>query len=252
MAKRTRKKVVIITGAAGGIGKAISQKFLELGYLVAMCDKRNLEYNNRDENSLFFKIDITNFADVKSMVKKIIEKWKRIDVVINNAGVRYIIPTEEYDEEKFLEMWKINFMGTLYVTLATLPYLKITKGNIINIASTSGFGNTLPGATFYAVTKAAIMVLTKRLAFEFGKYGIRVNAIAPGVIRSPMSMQGKIGEEAKKLEEFYKSRTVLGRIGEPEDIAEIVAFLASDKASYITGHILVADGGNFDYLSHSI
>ena len=174
----------------------------------------------------------------------------RIDVLVNNAGVRSPpMSTEEYDEGKFLEMWNTNFMGTLYMTLAALPHLKQTKGSIINISSASGFANSIVGSTFYAISKAAVIVFTKRLAIEVGKYGIRANAVAPGPIKTAMSMKGKIGEEAEKLQKLYESQSMLGILGQPEHVAGVITFLASKSADYITGQVIVPDGGKWDYLS---
>lgn len=246
------ERVVVITGASGGIGSALSQEFLTLGYRVAMCDKDSSSSYVQSSKSRFFRMDVRKRSDVRAAIKKITHLWKRIDVLVNNAGIRTLMPVEDYDETEFKTMWDTNFMGTLHVTLAALPFLKKSKGRIINMASVSGFGNVLTGSTFYAVSKAAIMVFTRRLALEVGEYGVRVNAIAPGVVKSNMSMMGKTGEEAEKLEKFYKSRTMLHSIGYPSDIAKIAAFLASDSSNYMTGQVVVADGGNYDYLSHAI
>ena len=197
-------------------------------------------------------MDVRVRPRVEAVVSDIADRWGRIDVLVNNAGIRTLMPISDFDEERFSEMWGTNFMGTLYMTLAALPFLKETKGRVINMASVSGFANTLSGSTFYAISKAAIMLLTRRLAFEVGDYGIRVNAIAPGVVKSNMSMQGKTGKAAAELEKFYRSRTMLHTVGRPQDVAKIAAFLASDSADYITGQVIVADGGNYDYLSHAV
>lgn len=246
-----RMKVAVVTGASGGIGRALKQEFLRLGYTVAMCDKKRTA-SSAQSKSRFFEMDVRDKFGVEGTIRSIGRTLGRIDVLVNNAGIRTLMPIQEYDETRFLEMWNTNFMGTLYVTLAALPFLKKTKGRIINMASVSGFGNTLSGSTFYAISKAAIMIFTRRLAFEVGNYGIRVNAIAPGVVKSKMSMLGKTGEEAEKLERFYKSRTILHTIGHPRDIAKVAAFLASDSATYMTGQVIVVDGGNYDYLSHGV
>lgn len=250
--QRTGKRVAVITGASGGIGGALSQEFLRLGYNVAACDIRRPSGAHGTPGLRFFRADVGKRSEVQAAVKDMAAAWGRIDVLVNNAGIRTLMPVEEYDEAEFAEMWNTNFMGTLHMTLAALPYLKKTRGRIINMASVSGFGNILRGSTFYAVSKAAIMVFTRRLAYEVGDYGIRVNAIAPGVVKSRMSLMGKTGNEAKKLEQFYKSRTMLHSIGYPSDVAKIAAFLASDSSDYMTGQVIVADGGNYDYLSHAV
>jgi 3-oxoacyl-[acyl-carrier protein] reductase len=117
-------------------------------------------------------------------------------------------------------------------------------GKIINIASNAGIGTAFPGTTPYAVTKAAVIILTRRLAFELGPYGINVNAIAPGMVLTDMATPEGV--------ELAKKRSILGRVGNPEDIARLTVFLASDESSYITGQVIVADGGRIDYLTHSL
>jgi len=122
--------------------------------------------------------------------------------------------------------------------------VKNRYGKIINIASIAGIGTAFPGTTPYAMTKAAIVILTRRLAFELGPYGINVNAIAPGMVLTDMSTPEGV--------ELARKRCVLGRVGSPEDIARLAVFLASDESSYITGQVIVADGGRIDYLTHSL
>lgn len=247
----SRRRVAVVTGASGGIGSALTREFLDLGYSVARCDRKPAP-GHHGVRSRFYSVDVRDRARVEAVIREVADRWGRVDVLVNNAGVRTLMPIPAFDEERFSEMWETNFMGTLHMTLAALPFLRETKGRIINMASVSGFANTLSGSTFYAISKAAIMILTRRLAFEVGDYGIRVNAIAPGVVKSNMSMQGKTGKEAAELEEFYRSRTMLHTVGRPRDVAKIAAFLASDSADYITGQVIVADGGNYDYLGHGV
>ncbi|MEM3222064.1 MAG: SDR family oxidoreductase, partial [Saccharolobus sp.] len=168
-------------------------------------------------------------------------------------GIMLLMPFEQFDEEKYEKMLRINLNGTIYVTYEFLPLLKNSKnGVIINIASNAGIGTAAEGTTFYAITKAGVIILTKRLAFELGKYGIRVNAVAPGWTETDMTLGGKSEEEIEKLRETFKNKTVLATTGKPEDIANVVLFLASDEARYITGQIIVADGGRIDNLTHSL
>jgi 3-oxoacyl-[acyl-carrier protein] reductase len=244
-----KDKVVVVTGASRGIGEAVTREFLKLGARVARCSRSGKLNFPEADNSKFFEVDVSKKVEVVSAITKIMSTFGRIDVLVNNAGIRSPpMSTEEYDEGKFLEMWNTNFMGTLYMTLAALPHLKKTKGCIINMSSASGFANSVVGSTFYAVTKAAINVFTKRLAIEVGNYGIRVNAVAPGAIKTAMSMRGKTGEELRKLQELQASLTMLRMVGEPEHVAGVVTFLASKSADYITGQVIIVDGGKYDYL----
>jgi len=132
-----------------------------------------------------------------------------------------------------------------------LSMMSRKAGSIVNVASIAGYGNTSGGTTFYGATKAALIRLTKRFAFELGPYNINVNAVAPGLVRTDILTRGKTPEEIERRVKDFASRSVLGRIGEPADIAAVVAFLASPDASFVTGQILTADGGRTDYLSFS-
>ena len=154
------------------------------------------------------------------------------------------------DEELYSaldEMWRTNVMGAVHCCKEAIKYMiKKRSGKIINIASIAGIGTALSGTTAYAITKSAIILLTKRLAFELGPYGITVNAIAPGMILTDMSMVNPSRIEAAK------KRSILNKVGNPKDIAKLALFLASEDSNYITGQIIVADGGRIDYLTHSL
>lgn len=184
--------------------------------------------------------------------KKVREITNNVDVIVNNAGVMYTMPFEEFDEEKYRRMMDINLNGTIYVIHTFLPFMKERGGVIVNIASNAGIGTSAVGTTFYAITKSAVIMLTRRLAFELGKYNIRVNAVAPGWVETDLTVSGKSPEETEKIKQWFRDRTVLHTTGRPEDIAGIVTFLSSDDAKYITGQVIVADGGRIDYLTHSL
>jgi Dehydrogenases with different specificities (related to short-chain alcohol dehydrogenases) len=173
-------------------------------------------------------------------------------VLVNNAGIMHLMPFEEYNEELFNRMIDVNVKGIIYTTLEFLPQLKRTKGVIINIASNAGIGTAFEGTTYYAITKASVIILTKRMAFELGKYGIRVNAIAPGWVETDMTTANRSPEEVEKVKALVRSRTMLNMTGVPEDIANVTLFLASEDARYITGQTIVADGGRIDYLTHGV
>jgi 3-oxoacyl-[acyl-carrier protein] reductase len=163
------------------------------------------------------------------------------------------MPFEKFDEEKYEKMLRVNLNGVIYMTYELLPLLK-NAGNasIVNIASNAGIGTAAEGTTFYAVTKAGVIILTRRLAFELGKYGIRVNAVAAGWIETHMTIGGKSEEEVEKLREYLRNKTVLHTTGKPEDVAHVVSFLVSENARYITGQVIVVDGGRIDNLTHSV
>ncbi len=253
-----KNKIVLITGASRGIGRAIAKEFHKHGSIIAVNYNTNEELAKQLKKELgerveIFKADVSDRAQVKEMIERIHILLGKIDIVINNAGILHLMKFEDYKEDYFEKMLKINLFGSIYTILETLPDMKEKRnGVIVNIASNAGLGTSLQGTTFYAITKASIMILTKRLAFELGSYGIRVNAIAPGWISTDMTIGGRTQEEINKIKELIRSKTMLSVTGEPEDIAKVAVFLASNVSRYITGQIIVVDGGRIDYLTHSI
>ncbi|TRM77961.1 short chain dehydrogenase [Sulfolobus sp. A20-N-F8] len=252
---RFQDKVVLVTGGTRGIGRAITEGFLEEGAKVIVlynsAEKEALELKNKGVYTV--KCDVGNRADViraKEMVEK---EFTRIDILVNNAGIMLLMPFEEFDQTNYERMLNVNLNGTIYVTYEFLPLLKRGKSpSIVNMASNAGIGTSANGTTFYAITKAGVIILTKRLAFELGRYGIRVNAVAPDWTETDMTLGNKSEEEAEKLREIFRSKTVLGITAKPRDIANVVLFLASEEARYITGQVIVADGGRIDNLTHSL
>ncbi|MCH1771105.1 MULTISPECIES: SDR family oxidoreductase [Metallosphaera] len=245
----------IVTGGSRGIGREIAETFVNEGYKVAILyhgsDEKAKEL--KEKGVLTVKCDVGDRSQVRKAREEIEKHFPRLDVLVNNAGIWYLMPFENFDEEKYNTMLRVNLNGVIYVTYEFLSLLKRSEnGSIINIASNAGIGTAAEGTTFYAITKAGVIILTRRLAFELGKYNIRVNAVAPGWIETDMTLGGKTPEEAEKLRESFRNKTVLHTTGKPEDIANIVSFLASKKARYVTGQIIVADGGRVDNLTHSL
>ncbi len=186
------------------------------------------------------------------MIKGIHDKLGAIDILVNNAGILDFRSFEDYDDKAVRYMMDVNLYGVIYTTLEALDDLKRNRGVIINIASNAGIGTAFERTTYYAVSKAGVIMLTKRLAYELGKYGIRVNAVAPGWVETDMTIGGKTLDEIKTIEETMKDKTMLNMVGKPEYIADVVLFLASEKSRFITGQIIVADGGRVDNLTHSV
>lgn len=251
---RFNDKVILVTGGTRGIGRAIAEAFAKEGAKVAIT------YVSSDDKArelermgiLTIKCDVSKRDEVKRTIELINNKLGDLNVIVNNAGIMHLMPFENYDEEKFDAMWRVNVKGIIYTTLEALLQLKRTKGVVINIASNAGIGTALEGTTYYAITKSAVIILTRRLAFELGKYGIRVNAVAPGWVETDMTTAGRSPDDIEKTKALIRSRTMLNTTGVPSDIASVVLFLASDEARYITGQILVVDGGRIDYLTHGI
>ncbi|MUN29887.1 glucose 1-dehydrogenase [Sulfuracidifex metallicus] len=249
-------KVVLVTGGSKGIGRAIAEEFHRQGAKVA------INYNSSEEEAKklkeklgegvdIFRADVSDRSQVSLMVKEIERNLGKVDILVNNAGIWYLFGIENYDESKFDRMWEINVKGVINTTLEVLPHMKEKReGVIINMASNASLGTSAFGNTFYSLTKASVVMLTRRMAFEFGKYKIRVNAIAPGWVETDMTIGGKSEVEIKELEKWFKERTMLSMVGKPEYIAKVAIFLA--EAEYMTGQTVVVDGGRIDYLTHGI
>ncbi|MGC8543012.1 MAG: glucose 1-dehydrogenase [Vulcanisaeta sp.] len=251
---RFSNKVVLVTGGTRGIGRAIAEAFLREGARVAVTYAKS-DYKARELEKmgiLAIKCNVASRDDVKRAAETVRDRLGDVHILVNNAGVMYLMPLESYNEELFDSMINVNVKGIIYTTLELLPQLKKTKGVIINIASNAGIGTAFEGTTYYAITKAAVIILTKRMAFELGRYGIRVNAVAPGWVETDMTTANRTLEEIERVKALVRSRTMLGMTGVPSDIANVVLFLASDEARYITGQTIVADGGRIDYLTHGI
>ena len=235
------KKLAIITGAARGIGLATALLFNENGYKVAVVDNDkkeidNLSFKNKDIKTFYF--DISNDDELDKMYNQILVWHNRIDVLVNNAGVADFGNIEETNFKRWNEVMKTNLNGVFLCSQKGIAHLKKTKGNIINIASISGLrASTLRVA--YGTSKAAVIQLTKQQAAELGEYGIRVNCIAPGPVKTKLAM----AVHTQDIIEAYHDAIPLNRYGTEKEIANGIYFLASEKASYITGQVLAVDGG---------
>lgn len=242
---RLKDKVAIITGGANGIGKAAAEVFLSEGAKVVIADY-DVESGKQVESQFleqgfdvtFLQVNVADLASVKTMVKQVLSKYSKIDILINNAGITRDAMLVKMTEEDFNRVLDVNLKGVFNCTQAVVPYM-IEKGygKIINTSSVSGvYGNV--GQTNYAATKAAVVGMTKTWAKEFGRKGINVNAVAPGFTRTNM-----VEKMPEKVLNHMESIVSLQRLGEPKDIANAYLFLASDESSYITGHVLHVDGG---------
>lgn len=249
-------KVALITGGSRGIGRAISKKFSEEGAKVAINYNKSydkaLELKENLNETEIFQADVSDRSDVARMVENVQEKLGHINILVNNAGISTHKEFEDFSEHEIRRMFDVNYFGIIYTTLESLDDLKETEGSIVNIASNAGIGTALKWTTYYASTKAAVITLTKRLAFDLGKYGIKANCVAPGWTETNLTTGGKSENEIEETREKIKKRTMISKFGKPEDIAGSVAFLASDESSYITGQTIVVDGGRIDNLSHSL
>ena len=237
----TKKKLAVVTGAARGIGLATAKLFNQNDYKVAIVDRDKNELSNLSlANNLMksFCYDISDFNNVDMMYQEILEWHDRVDVLVNNAGVADFGSIEVTDFNRWNKVMKTNLDGAFMCSQKAISYLKNTKGSIINIASISGLrASTLRVA--YGTSKAAIIQLTKQQAAELGEYGIRVNCVAPGPVKTKLAM----AVHTQDIIDAYHDAIPLNRYGTENEIANAIYFLASEKASYITGQILAVDGG---------
>ena len=238
-------KVAVVTGAARGIGLAISKKFLEEGYRVAILDidQKTLSQTMKQvfdtNNVLGLECDVSEPDQVDQSVNRVVEEFGRIDVLVNNAGIAEFKPMLETTYEEWSRILAVNLNGPFICSQACAPFmLKNEGGSIVNIASISGLrASTLRIA--YGTSKAALMHLTKQQAAELGNKGVRVNAIAPGPVDTAMAKKVHTAD----IRSDYHDVIPLNRYGLEEEIADAVWFLCSDSASYINGQIIAADGG---------
>jgi 3-oxoacyl-[acyl-carrier protein] reductase len=238
------KKVAVVTGSARGLGKAIAAEFLEQGATVVITDINQESIDKTvDELKAYGEVfglvmDVTDIGSVQAGMDTIVEKYHKIDILVNNAGITNDGLLMRMSDNDFDSVISVNLKGTFNATKTVSQYmLKQRSGNIINISSVVGITGNI-GQANYSASKAGVIGLTKTSAKEFAKRGIRVNAIAPGFIKTDMT--DKLSDAAK---ESLQKSIPLGRLGLPRDVANAAAFLAGDNASYITGQVLVVDGG---------
>ncbi|MES1038852.1 SDR family oxidoreductase [Peribacillus simplex] len=248
------EKVVIVTGAAGGIGKETVKGFAEEGAKVVLVDlnQETLESTAKDLNLtdgqyLLVVADVTKEEDVERYVAKTIDTFERIDVFFNNAGIEgKILPITEYPTDVFESVLNVNVMGVFYGLKHVLRVMKEQKsGSIINTSSISGL-NGISGVSAYIASKHAVNGLTKTAALEMAPYGVRVNNINPSTVDTRIMRtfeEAASPDDVAAAREAFTQAIPLARYGTPEDIANLVLFLASDKASFITGTDHRIDGG---------
>lgn len=243
-------KVAVITGATGGIGFQVAKRLGKDGYTVVLNGiedevgaERVEELKNDGINAEYYGFDVTDEEEVTSNIQKIGEKYGKIDVLVNNAGGLGGRSRFEDMTTKFYRfVMALNLDSTFFASRAAIPYLKkSTNPSIINYASNAGWNAGGPGAGIYGTSKAGVHAITRALAKDLAEYGIRVNAVSPGTIDTPFHAQIK----STKPEVFasWKNNIMLGRLGQPNEVAGVVSFLASKDASFITAETVQIGGG---------
>jgi 3-oxoacyl-[acyl-carrier protein] reductase len=246
-----KDKVVLVTGGAAGIGKATALRFAQEGAKVVICDVDETSGNEvmkeLGEEAAFYKVNVASRGEVQKWIEDVIAKYGRVDVIVNNAGILrdgQLVKFKEgqlvgqMSEADFDLVISVNLKGVFNCAQAVAPYMIQQGGGVIlNATSIVGLDGNF-GQTNYVATKSGVIGMTKVWARELGRYGIRVNAVAPGFTATDI-----LNSMPEKIIEGMKARTPLGRMGNPRDIANAYLFLASDEASFITGETLRVDGG---------
>ena len=244
-------KVVLITGASGGMGRAIAQKFAEAGAKVALNDiapaeealKKLVQELNESKALISthafraFVADVSKFEEVEKIIQDIQKEFGRLDILVNNAGITQDRTLAKMTKEEWQKVIDIDLTGVFNCSKAALPLIIANQGKIINISSLVGQRGNF-GQVNYAAAKAGIIGFTKALTKEVGRFGVTVNAIAPGFIETRLTEN-----LPPELKETIKKFTPLGRFGKPEEVASLVVFLASEEADFITGAVINIDGG---------
>ncbi len=250
--QRFSGRTVLITGAAGAIGQAAAKRLADEGAQVALIDRDPARVANVADQlvaqghvALPLEADVTDEPALAAAIAQAEAHFGRIDIVFNNAGIGgYDISIADMPSEQWDRVIAVNLRGVFLGCKYGVPALtRAGGGAIVNMGSSTGRHDALPGSAAYMASKAAVEALSKSLALQVARYRIRVNTICPGIIQTPLSLGQKAGAEAEAFFERFAARIPLGRVGQPEDVAAAVAFLASDQARQITGSALLIDGG---------
>ena len=252
-----KNKVAVVTGSSRSIGRSIALALARCGCAVTINYNKSRDEADEVVNSIrqmggkaiAVKCDVSKREEVENLFTATVDAFDKVDILVNNAGVGFVASLLETTDEIWNKNMEVNLRGVFLCTQIAARYMIDRKyGKIVNISSNSGFGIAMPGDTSYAVSKAGVICLTKSSAFELGKHNINVNCVAPGAVDTVMLRGNRSDEEYEKVLEGRRNASSLGITGTPEDIANAVLFFASDESRYITGKILLVDGGRRDFL----
>ncbi len=253
-------QVAIVTGGARGLGRAMVRRLAAQGVAVTVnytsrpdaADELVAEISAAGGRAIAVQADVADEAAVIAMVARTEAELGPVSILVNNAGIGWAATIESWEPQGFARLRAVNVDGTIHTIRAVVAGMKARHyGRIINISSVAGFGTTgFPGNHFYSSTKAEVNVLTKRFALELGRHGITVNAVAPGFTRTDMTVGKRNAAEWAEVEAGFAKVAMTGRVGDPDDIANAVEFLASPASGWITAQVLAVDGGRMDYIAH--
>jgi NAD(P)-dependent dehydrogenase (short-subunit alcohol dehydrogenase family) len=238
-----KDKVTVITGGAQGIGEACARRFAREGALVVLADLDDARGQAlaKELGALYVHCDVGDSAQVNALVQRAVAQHGRIDVLVNNAGIFKAAPFLDVTEDDFDAVIRVNLKGAFLVAQAVSRVMaKAGSGSVINMSSVNAV-MAIPSIASYNMSKGGINQLTRVMALSLADHGIRVNAVAPGTIATELAAKAVLTSDEAKAR--ILSRTPMRRLGTPEEIADVVAYLASDAASYLTGEVITADGG---------
>jgi 3-oxoacyl-[acyl-carrier protein] reductase len=243
--KILEEKVAIITGSSRGIGRVVAEQLADLGAKVVINYSTNRQkadevvegITKKGGKALALQADLSKLSDVEKLFVKTIDAFGKVDILINNAGLMITKPLADVAEDDFDKQFAVNVKGTFFACQQAMKHME-NKGRIVNF-STSVAGQMFPTYSVYAGTKGAVEQFTRQLAKEFGFKQITINAVAPGPVNTELFKVGKTEQQI----DVMKKMNAFGRIGEPEDIANVIEFLVSDKSQWVTGQILRVNGG---------
>ena len=254
-----RDQVAVVTGSARGLGRATARLLAQRGAAVCVnyaahadaAEALIAEIAAAGGRAIAVAADVADFVPVEAMVARTEAELGPVTILVNNAGVAWQGTLDTYDAKPVARMRQVNVDGVIHATRAVMGGMRARRyGRIVNVSSVAAIGTALPGNAFYAATKAEVAILTRRFAMELGPHGITVNAVAPGFVRTDMTQRGRGATDWQGTQERLAARAMMGRIGEPEDIANAVAFLVSPESGWITAQMLTVDGGRMDYIGH--
>jgi 3-oxoacyl-[acyl-carrier protein] reductase len=252
-------QIALVTGGSRGIGAAISRRLAQLGAAVcinyavrgAEADALATEITAAGGRATALQADVSDPAAVAQLAARATKELGPVSILVNNAGIAIPTTLDSYDPAAMARMRQVNVDGVTHTIRALAPGMRERRyGRIVNIASNAAIGTALPGTTFYAATKAEVLILTRRFAMELGRFGVTVNAIAPGWVVTEMARANRSDTEFAERVKQLSERAMVGRVGQPGDIAAAVAYFAAPDAGFVTAQVLTVDGGRMDYIGH--